>query len=30
LNYSRNIGVFYNGAPRIAMDAEFLHAVLNI
>jgi hypothetical protein len=30
LNYSRNIGLFYNGAPRIAMDAEFLHAVLKI
>jgi hypothetical protein len=30
LNYNRNIGVFYNGGPRIAMDAEFLHAVLNI
>ena len=30
LNYNRNIGTFYNGAPHIAMDAEFLHAVLNI
>ena len=30
LNYSRNIGLFYDGAPRIAMDAEFLHAVLKI
>jgi len=30
LNYSRNVGLFYNGAPRIEMDAEFLHAVLNI
>ncbi len=30
LNYSRNIGLFYNGAPHIAMDAQFLHAVLNI
>jgi hypothetical protein len=30
LNYSRTIGGFYNGAPRIAMDAEFLHAVLKI
>lgn len=30
LNYSRNAGVFYNGAPVIGMDAVFLHAVLNI
>jgi hypothetical protein len=30
LNYSRNVGVFYNGAPIISMDAGFLHAVLNI
>lgn len=30
LNYTRNVGLFYNGAPRIAMDAEFLHAVLSI
>jgi hypothetical protein len=30
LNYSRNAGVFYNGAPIISMDAGFLHAVLNI
>lgn len=30
LNYSRNAGVFYNGAPVIGMDAVFVHAVLNI
>jgi len=30
LNYSRNAGIFYNGAPVIGMDAGFLHAVLNI
>lgn len=30
LNYNRSSGAFYNGAPRIEMDAEFLHAVLNI
>ena len=30
LNYHRSIGVFYNGAPRITMDAEFFHAILKI
>ncbi len=30
LNYQRNAGTFYNGLPRIEMDALFLHAVLNI
>jgi len=30
LNYARDTGTFYNGGPRIAMDAVFLHAVLNI
>ncbi len=30
LNYARSSGTFYNAAPRIAMDAVFLHAVLNI
>jgi hypothetical protein len=30
LNYGRSDGAFYNGAPRIEMDAVFLHAVLNI
>jgi hypothetical protein len=30
LNYSRNVGRFYNGASVIGMDAGFLHAVLNI
>jgi hypothetical protein len=30
LNYARSSGTFYNGAPRIAMDAVFLHAALNI
>ncbi|MEJ1967879.1 MAG: hypothetical protein WDN03_04455 [Rhizomicrobium sp.] len=30
LHYSRDIGTFYNGAPRIVMDAVFLHAVMNI
>ena len=30
LNYARSTGTFYNGGPRIAMDAVFLHAVLNI
>jgi hypothetical protein len=30
LNYSRTSGTFYSGAPVIGMDAEFLHAVLNI
>ena len=29
-NYARSSGTFYNGAPRISMDAVFLHAVLNI
>ncbi len=29
-NYARSSGTFYNGAPRIAMDAVFLHAVVNI
>lgn len=30
LYYARDIGTFYNGAPRIQMDAFFLHAVLNV
>jgi len=30
LYYARSAGTFYNGAPRIDMDAVFLHAVLNI
>ncbi|HXC55572.1 MAG TPA: hypothetical protein VNU97_09765 [Rhizomicrobium sp.] len=30
LHYARSAGAFYNGAPHIAMDAVFLHAVLNI
>jgi hypothetical protein len=30
LNYKRNAGTFYNGLPRIEMDAVFLHAVINI
>jgi hypothetical protein len=30
LNYARSSGTFYNGAPRIGMDAVFLHAALNI
>ncbi|HEY0300658.1 MAG TPA: hypothetical protein VGC36_04970 [Rhizomicrobium sp.] len=30
LNYSRSGGAFYNGLPRIEMDALFLHAVVNI
>lgn len=30
LDYARGSGVFYNGAPRIALDAVFLHTVLNI
>jgi hypothetical protein len=30
LNYARSSGVFFNGAPRIEMDAVFLHAVVNI
>ena len=25
LHYDRDIGTFYNGAPRIDMDAAFLH-----
>ena len=29
-NYARSSGTFYNGAPRISMDAVFLHAVVNI
>ena len=29
-NYGRSSGFFYNGAPRIEMDALFLHAVVNI
>jgi hypothetical protein len=30
LYYARSTGTFYDGAPRIDMDAVFLHAVLNI
>ncbi len=30
LNYHRDAGAFYNGLPRIEMDAVFLHAVVNI
>jgi hypothetical protein len=30
LNYSRDAGTFYNGAPRIRMDAVFLHLRLHI
>jgi len=30
LNYSRNTGLFYNGAKRISMDAEFLHLNFHI
>ena len=30
LYYARSAGTFYNAAPRIAMDAVFLHAVINI
>lgn len=30
LRYSRDAGVFYNGAPRINMDAVFLHLKLHI
>lgn len=30
LHYARSAGTFYNGAPRIQMDAVFLHAVINI
>ncbi len=30
LNYKRGAGTFYNGLPRIEMDAVFLHAVVNI
>ena len=30
LVYTRDAGVFYNAAPRIDLDAVFLHAVLNI
>lgn len=30
LHYGRDVGVFYNGAPKIQMDAVFLHAVVNI
>lgn len=30
LRYARGAGVFYNGLPRIEMDAIFLHAVVNI
>ncbi|HWD26846.1 MAG TPA: hypothetical protein VG387_06755 [Rhizomicrobium sp.] len=30
LDYGRSIGTFYNGAPKIDMDAVFLHAVINI
>jgi hypothetical protein len=28
--YARSTGTFYNGGPRIRMNAVFLHAVLNI
>ena len=30
LDYGRGLGVFYNGAPKIDMDAVFLHTVINI
>ncbi len=30
LHYSRNVGAFYNGAPRIGMDAVFLHLKLHV
>ena len=30
LHYTRGSGAFYNGLPRIEMDAIFLHAVVNI
>ena len=30
LRYSRDAGTFYNGAPRIRMDAAFLHLRLHI
>ncbi|MGC9953837.1 MAG: porin [Rhizomicrobium sp.] len=30
LHYSRDTGVFYNGAPRIRMDAVFLHLRLHV
>lgn len=30
LNYSRSAGLFYNGASRISMDAEFLHLNFHI
>ena len=30
LDYGRSLGTFYNGAPKIDMDAVFLHAVINI
>jgi hypothetical protein len=30
LDYARSSGTFFNGAPRINMDAVFLHAVVNI
>ena len=30
LNYARGAGNFYNGLPKIDMDAVFLHAVINI
>ncbi len=30
LHYATSAGTFYNAAPRIEMDAVFLHAVLNI
>ncbi len=29
-SFARSSGFFFNGAPRIAMDALFLHAVVNI
>jgi hypothetical protein len=30
LRYDRNAGTFYNGAPRLRMDAAFLHLKLHI
>ncbi|HEY0106934.1 MAG TPA: hypothetical protein VGB91_12685 [Rhizomicrobium sp.] len=30
LYYARGTGAFYNGMPKIEMDAVFLHAVINI
>jgi len=30
LNYSRDVGTFYNGAPHIEMDAVFIHLRLHI